>query len=222
MAKSNTAKASQGASRTSRNGRRQAAAPRWIRSYCRANRALDASLRLIESTQRTVNRSERCAHRRPVQTSLTLNRVAGQLVAATSRLVLAVRDIAACNENLILERNHETAVLGPNFLVDALQRWAEITGQLQATADGVFSLHEDILRGLVSGELVPERPAERRRRIILAPRPHAIRDFLRSRRQPRVVDRIAVILRRRRRTPRPASIRVPRRNLLGRAPPLFL
>ncbi|HEX6158791.1 MAG TPA: hypothetical protein VF111_01410, partial [Thermoanaerobaculia bacterium] len=64
-----------------------------------------------------------------------------------------------------------------------------------------------------------EQPAPRRVRIRVAPRPGAIRAFL-LRRQPRVVDRIAPILRRRRRTPRPAAVRVPHRSLLGRAPPL--
>ena len=75
-----------------------------------------------------------------------------------------------------------------------------------------------ILGGLGSGELVPERPSEGRR-IVVTPRPIFVRAFLASR-QPRVVDRIAPVLRRRGRIPCPAEVRVPRRNLRGRAPPL--
>jgi hypothetical protein len=79
----------------------------------------------------------------------------------------------------------------------------------------------DVLGGLSTGELVPERPSDGRPRIILTPRALFVRAFLVTR-QPRVSDRITPVLLRRRRTPRPAEVRVPRRNLQGRAPPLSL
>jgi hypothetical protein len=116
-------------------------------------------------------------------------------------------------------REPDETELVPELLVHNAQRCLEITAWLQQTADGLCSLREGVLLGLQTGTLVPERPAERRPRIVVAPRPSPIRAFL-LRRQPRVVDRIAPILRRRRRTPRPAALQVPQPSLLGRAPPL--
>lgn len=208
----------QRASGTSRNRRRQrGVGPAWVRSYCRAHRALDASMRLIDSTLRTVARSERCAHRRPIRTSRGLHEVSGWLSDASTQLVRAARELALTTERLRLEPG--PVELAPELLAYTAGRCVEVTAWLQVTADDVFSLHKDVLRGLATGSLVPEQPEERRPRIILAPRPVPIRAFLLLR-QPRVVDRIAPILRRRRRTPRPAAVRVPRRHLLGRAPPL--
>jgi hypothetical protein len=220
MAKSNTARASKGASGISRNRRHRVAGPAWIRPLWRAHRALDASLGLIDATLRTIARSERCAHRRPIGTSRNLDQASAQLIDATSRLSRAVKDLALSNECLRREPHDQTAVLAPEFLLHAAERWLEVTTRLQETADDVFSLHEDVLHGLATGSLIPERPAKRHRSISLTPPPMPIRAFLLLR-QPRVVDRISPILRRRRRTRHPASVEVPRRNLLGRAPPRF-
>ena len=219
MAQSNHARAPQGASRTSRR-RQQGGAAAWMRPWCRAARAIESSIRLINSTLRTVERSERCAHRRPVSASRNLHEASARLVDASTRLVRAAQELAATNE--CLRREPDETMLVPELLVHTTERWLETMTFLREAADGVFSLHEDVLLGLETGVLVPEpeQPAKRRPRIILAPRPMAMRAFL-LHRQPRVVDRIAAILRRRRRTPRPASVRVPRRNLLGRAPPSF-
>ncbi|HEY0157643.1 MAG TPA: hypothetical protein VGF28_10200 [Thermoanaerobaculia bacterium] len=192
--------------------------PSWVRPFCRVHRALDASVRLIDSTMRTVARSERCAHRRPVRTSARLLEASGLLREATARLKRAAEQLAVTNECLRLEPANMDIV--PELLFHAAGRWVEVTAALQQAAAGVFSLHDDVLLGVQTGVYVPERPAERRPRIILAPRPAPVRAFLLLR-QPRVVERIAPLLRRRRRTPRPASIRVPRRSLLGRAPPGF-
>jgi hypothetical protein len=219
MTQSNQTRAPQRASGTSRNRRRQQGGmPAWVRPFCRASRALDASVRLIGSTLRTVARSERCAHRRPVRTSRTLQEASARLLDAHARLARAARELAISHESLTPEEKEEALV--PELLVHNAERCVELTAWLEETADGLFSLHENVLHGLQRGTLVPERPAERRRRIFLAPRHVFVRAFL-LRRQARVVDRIAPILRRRRRTPRPASIRVPQRNLLGRAPPCF-
>jgi hypothetical protein len=218
MKHSNHARAPQGASRTSRR-RQQGGAAAWMRPWCRAARAIESSIRLINSTLRTMERSERCAHRRPVSASRNLHEASARLVDASTRLVRAAQELAATNE--CLRREPDETMLVPELLGHTAERWVETMTFLREAADGVFSLHEDVLLGLETGVLVPEQPAAKRRpRIILAPRPVAMRAFL-LHRQPRVVDRIAAILRRRRRTPRPASVRVPRRNLLGRAPPSF-
>ena len=140
-------------------------------------------------------------------------------MAATQKLGCAWRKLARVNECAIREPERSGAV--PGLLLDATEMWVHTAERLRDTADQLFNLHTDVLEGIVSGELVPEQEPARapRRRIILAPRPVPIRAFL-AVRQPRVVERISPILRRRRRIPRPAAIRVPRRTLLGRAPPV--
>ena len=198
--------------------RRKGGGPAWFRPFCRMARALDSSVRLIESTRRTVARSERCAHRRPVRTTAELVVASLRLHEASARLVRAAEELEVTNACLVREPGPTGAVR------EALDREAErcvaIMKTLEQAAGVLFSLQDHLVLGLETGVLVPEQPATRRPRIQLAPRPVPIRAFLLLR-QPRVIDRIAPILQRRRRTPRPASIRVPRRTLLDRAPPLF-
>ena len=204
---------------TSRNRRRQQdGGPAWFRPYCRAQRALTASIRLLGSTLRTVRASARCAHRRPVRTSRALQAASGLLIEASARMARAAEALA--ETSACIAREADPSVL-PDMLARATEQWIDVDGWLQQAADDVYTLQADVLLALRTGFFVPEpEPAGRRPRIHLAPRPVPIRAFLRLR-QPRVVDRIAPILRRRRRTPRPAAVRVPRRSLLGRAPPLF-
>lgn len=139
-----------------------------------------------------------------------------RLADASARLSLAARELAATSECVALDP--EQSAGAPRLLVETTRNLILVTAWLDQVADGVFASHSAVLHGLESGTLVPERPADRRPRIRLTPRPAFIRAFLQAR-QPRVTDRIAPFLRRRRRTPRPAAIRVPRRSILGRAPP---
>lgn len=218
MTRTNDARAPRSAPGTCRNRRRQkGGGPAWVRPFCRAERALEASIRLIGSTLRTVARSERCAHRRPIRTSRTLHEASARLHEASVRLARAAEQMRETNECIAREPERSTAV--PALLLHTAERYVQVTAWLQQAADDVFTLQDDVLLGLETGFLVPEEPEGRRPRIRLAPRPVPLRAFLLLR-QPRVTDRIAPILRRRRRTPRPASIRVPRRSVLGRAPPL--
>ncbi|HUP59086.1 MAG TPA: hypothetical protein VNA69_01565 [Thermoanaerobaculia bacterium] len=214
-----SARAPEGASGTCRDRRRpQGERRRWVRPFYRANRALDASLRLIGSTLHAVAATKRTVHRRPVRASRNLHNASELLVTASVRLMWAAQNLAEMTE--CAGREPETAQHVPEIVVNATERWMYMTSWLAETADEVFALHRSVLDGLETGALVPERPADRRPRIVLAPRPVPVRAFLRLR-QPRVHDRIAPLLLRRRRTPRPAALRVPRRNVLGRAPPLF-
>lgn len=215
MTRPNHAQATGGTPRDRR--RQRGGGEAWVRPFCRVHRSLDASLRLIDSTIRTMMRSERCAARRPVHASRNLHQASAQLIDASARLARAARALAETNQ--CLRHEPEQSAIVPELLEQATERFIDVAGWLQETTNFVSKLHEDVLQGLATGELVPERPAERRPRIRLAPRPAPVRAFLRLR-QPRVVDRITPILRRRRRTPRPAAVRVPRRSLLGRAPPL--
>ncbi|HKQ19585.1 MAG TPA: hypothetical protein VJW75_07560 [Candidatus Eisenbacteria bacterium] len=189
----------------------------WVRPFFRASHALDASMRLIGATLHTVAVSRRCAHRRPIQTSKQLQSALDLLVIASARLMKAARELAELTE--CVAREPGTPRVVPDIAVAATERWVEMARWLAEATNEVFHLHRSVLDGLKSGTLVPEQPADRRPRIVLAPRPVPVRAFL-ARRRPRAADRIAPILLRRRRTPRPAALRVPRRGIRGRAPPL--
>jgi hypothetical protein len=191
----------------------------WVRPFRHLHRALDASTRLIAASLAAASRSERRAHRRPIGSSRNLLEAEARLETASVRLGRAARALAETNE--CLGRDPECAPDLPQLLIEAAQRWVFTAAWLQDAAHAVFTLHADVLEGIALGTLIPERPRERRPRIILAPRPAPVRAFLAAR-QPRAADRISPVLRRRRRTPRPAAVSVPRRTAQGRAPPLSL
>lgn len=189
----------------------------WVRPFRRAHRALDASVHLICRTLLTAGASSRRAHRRPIQSSRELAEASGLLIQASTRLNWAWRELAEASACAAREPGNAGEVT--ELLLAATERCVYMAGWLQESAEKVVTLQEDVLEGLRTGNLVPERPADHRPRIVLvAPRPAPIRAFLRLR-QPRAVDRVAPLLQRRRRTPRPAALRVPRRSVLGRAPP---
>jgi hypothetical protein len=182
------------------------------------NQAIDASVRLLCSSLRTAAGASRRAPWRPVRASRDLHGASMLLIRASVRLGRVAQEL----DEVIawIAREPENAGDAPQLLAEATERWLLLAGLLNENADRVFSAQRLVLEDLRTGALVPERPADPRPRIILAPRPVPVRAFLRLR-QPRVADRIASLLRRRRRTPRPAALRVPRRAILGRAPPLF-
>jgi len=214
-----SARTPEGATGTCRDRRRpRGDRRRWIRPFYRANSDLYASFRLIGSTLRTVAAAKRTIHRRPVRASRKLQNASDLLVNASARLFFAVRNLKEVTERAALEP--ETAEYVPEIVATATERWEYMTSWLVETSYEVSALQRSIRHGLETGALVPEPPADPRPRIVLAPRPVPVRAFLRLR-QPRVHDRIAPLLLRRRRTPRPAALRVPRRSTLGRAPPLF-
>jgi len=214
------ASAPRGATGKCRNPRRAKRGERaeWVRPYRRIHYALNASVRLIQSTLRTVTVSERCAHRRPVRTALRLDGASDLLVIATAQLRRAAEGLAQVHD--CIARAPEKSAGVPALLIEATERYVSVAGWLTGAVGQVFSLQDDVLHGLETGKLVPEQLAERRPRIILAPRPAPVRAFLRAR-LPRATDRISALLRRRRRSRLPASLRVPRRTSQGRAPPLF-
>lgn len=173
---------------------------------------------MIGATLHAVAVAERTVQRRPVRTSRNLQNASELLATATVRLQWAAQNLAeltACAED-----KSTTAQQVPEMVVNATGRWVSTAARLAEAANDVFAMHSSVLDGLQTGTLVPERPADRQPRIVLVPRPLPVRAFL-CLRQPRVRDRIGPILLRRRRTPRPAALRVPRRSVLGRAPPLF-
>ena len=215
----NHAQAPKGAAGTCRDRRRPEGLRRraWVRPFRRLHRALDSSVHLISRCLLAAGASERRAQRRPIRASRELDKASELMLLASSRINQAARELSKVNA--CIARDPENASDAPELLIAATERWIFMAGWLAESADQVFTIHEDVLDGLQTGTLVPERSAFPRPRIVLAPRPVPIRAFLLCR-QHRVADRIAPLLRRRRRTPRPAALTVPNPSVLGRAPPL--
>jgi hypothetical protein len=184
------------------------------------HQALDASQRMIQWMHRTVAMAKKCACQRPIGVTRSLEHASHVLVTVSGRIVRAAQQIEAMRMGALEQQEDIEDV--PEKLVESFERCMALAAQLAAVANEVYALQQVIHESVVSGELVPERDSYARRpRIILAPRPVPLRAFLR-RRSPRVRERIGPVLRRRWRIPRPASLRVPQRQTLGRAPPLSL
>jgi hypothetical protein len=162
----------------------------------------------------------RCAKRRPVRTARRLNGAMREMKAASLRLLDARRELAAAGQALDREPEQQRGD-APELMELVAERCRAVAKYIPIVVNGAVIAQVDVLGGLSTGQLVPERPSDARPRIVITPRALFVRAFLVTR-QPRVSDRITPVLLRRRRTPRPAEVRVPRRNLQGRAPPLSL
>jgi hypothetical protein len=216
---SGSARAPQGAAGgAGRHEPRRTRGPEWVRPYRRAQRALDSASSLIVSTVHMVMNAGRCAKRRPVRTALRLTSAAREMKVASLRLIDAQRELAAASQALSRDPKQQNGD-APELMELVAARCQAVANYLPIAVQGVAIAQVDVLGGLATGELVPERPSDARPRIVITPRPLFVRAFLVTR-QPRISDRITPVLLRRRRTPRPAEVRVPRRNLQGRAPPL--
>jgi hypothetical protein len=183
----------------------------------RLDRTLSITVRLIEATVRTIAESERCAHRRPIHVSRILEGAAGHMVHAARMLKRAAVELGVTTQCMV--RQPELSGPVPELLLQATERWIAVAALLSEVSAEVDALHKEVCEAFERGELVPD-PADRRLSFVYAPRIPEAREFLTAR-EPRAVDRIAAILQRRRRTPRPAALDVPPRTAQGRAPPLF-
>jgi hypothetical protein len=207
--------------------RREAPAGKeWVRPLKRTQRMLDNAASMLVQSVYTVLDAGCCA-RFPI-------RSAKKLIGALHHVKVAARQYAEA-EGFLIEAAEAFGHAPPELLdgeaAELLEMAAErchtVRQYIHVAVQEVLLGHTEISDGVASGELVPEDPSQelsedrpRRRVIVTTPRPLFVRAFLAARRQPRVSDRIAPLLRRRRRTLLPAEVRVPRRNLLGRAPPL--
>jgi hypothetical protein len=161
---------------------------------------------------------DRTVERRPVRTCRRLTRGIRDLATAGLCILRAERELAEARA--CLERLPERARGDASEMVElAAERWRAASYWLKFVLNEVLLRQMEALAGLACGELVPEHPSDSRPRIVATPRPLAFRSFFASRRH-RVSDRIAPVLRKRRRTPRPAALSVPLRTCQGRAPPL--
>lgn len=207
-----------GSARVLPSRRERKRGPEWVRPYRRAQGALDSAASLLFSTMHAVMDAGRCAERRPVRTARRLNGAVREMKVASLRLIDARRALAEAGQALDREPEQQRGD-APELLQLATARCLAVAEYIPFAVNEVVLAQVVVLGGLGTGELVPERPSDDRPRIVVTPRPLFVRTFLISRR-PRISDRITPVLLRRRRTPRPAEVRVPRRNLQGRAPPL--
>ena len=197
--------------------RRAVRHPDWVRPFRRAQRALDSSASLILAAMAAVLAFADGVERRPVRTCRGLTRGIRELRRAVLCLLRAKRELAEAREALSRMPVHARGD-APEILELASERWRAACHWLQYVLREVALRQVEVLAGLACGELVPEHPSDSRPRIAVTPRPLQVRAFLASR-QHRAADRITSILRRRRRTPRPAALSVPPRTSQGRAPP---
>jgi hypothetical protein len=221
VTKSGSARASRGAaggaSRPSRR-REETRGPEWVRPYRRAQRALDVAAKLIRSTMHLVITTKQCAKKRPMRTARRIIGAVRQMDVASMQLDVARRAVAEAKAALAQDPSQQRGE-APEIMDMVTERYEAVALYIPVAVAGAIFAQAEILGGLSTGELVPERPSDVRPRIVITPRPLFVRAFLVTR-QPRVSDRITPVLLRRRRTPRPAEVQVPRPDVQGRAPPL--
>jgi len=220
LTRSNQAQAPGAATGTTRDHRRPRGArrPAWVRPLVRAHFGIRACARLIDSTLEEVAACRRQVHRRPFRTWRRLYEATDRLSAASNRLTRAMRDLGRTGDCIARDPENTTKV--QPLLVVATQSWVEVGLRLSEVVGEVFTFNDEVFHGITTGTLAPERAAERCMQFALAFRPVPFRAFV-LRRHPRVIDRIALVLHRRRRTPRPTALTVPRVTDQGRAPPRF-
>jgi hypothetical protein len=206
-----------GASRPSRR-RDQTRRPEWVNPYRRAQHALDVVEGLINSTMHVVLDTERCARQRPMRAARRLIGKLRGMDVATMQVDVARREVAQAKAALAQDPSQQRSD-APEIMDLVTARCEAAARYIPIAAGEAVLAHVGILEGLITGELVPERPSDTRPRIVVTPRPLFVRAFLVIR-QPRVSERITPVLLRRRRTPRPAEVQVPRPDVQGRAPPL--
>jgi hypothetical protein len=193
----------------------------WVRPLRRLHRAIERSLKLMDSTCRVVADSEEQGGIRPVRTSRRLVRASNWLFSASYQLLLAAFSLEEAIERAAAE---SASVEGVPELLDWAAASRELAhARLMATSEQLSGLHRGLQEGLRSGQLVPEpiEPrAERRPRIIVRTPPLLIaaRAFLLHRRSS-ARDRIASVPVRRRRQALIVVTDAPRQVCRGRAPP---
>jgi hypothetical protein len=229
MVRNSSARAPEGtASGKGRTPRRRGApaGKEWASPLKQTHRMLDNAASMLVQSVHTVADAGCCA-RFPIRSTK-------KLIRALHQVNVAARQYAEA-EGFLIEAAEAFGHAPPELLDGeaaellemATERCHTVRQYIHVATQEVLLGHTDISDRVASGELVPEDPSRelsedrpRHRVIVTTPRPLFVRAFLAARRQPRVSDRIAPVLRRRRRTLLPAEVRVPRRNLLDRAPPL--
>ncbi len=212
-----------GASGTCRISRRRGEAPRgqeWVRPYKLAQRKLDNAASMIISSVRTVADAGGCADR-PIESTRKLIRALRQATVAAEQHAEAEHYLTEAAEAFAHTPPELRSGDAPALLEMAAERCETVHRYIHVAAGEIVLGQTEIFHGIESGEVVSEdsSASRPRRRIVIRHNPLFVRTFLAARRQ-RAADRITPLLQRRRRTRLPAEVRVPKRSLRGRAPPL--
>jgi len=189
----------------------------WVHPLSRLHRALERSLRLIDSTCRVVAASEGQGDARPIRTARRIERASYWLFNASFQLLIAANSLA---ETICRAAVESPSVDGVSELLDQATTCCELTSaRLMETSEQLSEFHRGLLDDLSSGRVVPE-PSVERPRIVLRTPPLLIaaRAFLLHRRSS-VRDRIASVPVRRRRQALVVVTDAPRQISRGRAPP---
>jgi len=190
----------------------------WIRPFRHTRRAIELSLRLIDSSRRVVEASERFAAERPVRATRHLKLVSGWLTEATAQLCCAAAGLRKTSHRAA--QAPELALDAPGKLIDATAQWIEAAGQLAAVSErlgGTSALLLDSVKGGAIPIPTEERTADAGKTVTtirLTPPPLRLPDWLTG--QSSDVPCIPV---RRQRSVRLTVAEAARRIFRGRAPP---
>jgi hypothetical protein len=120
-------------------------------------RAIKRAFRLIDSSLRVIEASERFAAQRPVLATRQLQLVVGWLAEAASELECATRGLRSTVDHAAL--SPELALDAPRLLVDAAKDWMDAALQLAALSDRFDDTFGCLVDSVKSGA-IPIPPEE--------------------------------------------------------------
>ena len=189
----------------------------WIRPYRRTRRAIDVSLRLIESAGRVIDACDNLAADHPLLVTRQLQRVYGWLDEVNQQLGHGVEGLRATTDHVALAPAY--AADAPRLLIDATVRWIGAAAKLAALSDRLDGSW-DALVAYVKGGKAPldlselfRKPGPAPKRICFVVRRPSLK-FLSCESR-----RVFCIHVRRQRSARLTVAEAPRRISRGRAPP---
>jgi hypothetical protein len=196
-----------------REGRRS-----WARPYRRTRRAIDVTVRLIESSCRAIDACETFAGEHPLRASCQMEQVSGWIAEASEQLGHGARELSATFDQI--ERAPLFAGDAPRLWIVAMARWIDAAARLATVSnrfDDSFTSLMDYVKGgtapLDLAELFPT-PGSAPRRISFIVRNPSLAFLSRENR------RVFCIHVRRQRSARLTVAEAPRRIFRGRAPPI--
>jgi len=175
-------------------------------------------MRLLDSSRRVIDGSERYAARRPLRTSRQLQRVAGWLTEAEVRLGRAVQALRDTADDAA--RAPERAAEAPGQLIDAAARLLSSAAEMASLSERLDDASGRLLAAAKIGEVSFDLPGLNtdEKQAVIAPRLITGR-LLMDIRLPRESGRIRLTSIRRQRSRRIAFAEAARRVFRGRAPP---
>lgn len=189
----------------------------WIRPFRRTRRAIDVTLRLIESSSRAIDACETFAGEHPLRATRQMEQVSAWIAEASEQLGRGAREWSATFDNI--ERAPVFAGDAPRLMIVAMAQWIDAAARLVTISnrlDDSFTSLMDYVNGgsapLDLSELF-RKPGPAPRRISFIVRRPSLK-FLSIENR-----RVFCIHVRRQRSARLTVAEAPRRIFRGRAPP---